>query len=333
MKIIVDAFGGDNSPSSVIKGTVAALDAKKGFSVVLTGDEKTTRDLLTAENADFSRIEIIHAPEIITCEEAPATAVKAKKNSSIVKGFEALNTDPDAAGFVSCGSTGAVLTAAIMYTKRIGNIRRASLTPVLPTIKGGNVVLIDSGANPECTADMLLQFAKMGSVFAEAVLDIKTPRVAILSNGTEDLKGNTLVKEAFALIKEDASLNFIGQTEGRDIMSGNIDVVVSDGFSGNIALKSSEGVALGMFDIIKQNIMAGGLRAKIGYLFLKPALKKVAKTMDYNEKGGAVLLGLNKLIIKGHGASGDKAVKSAILQAVNYAESDLVGRITKAFIS
>ena len=323
MKIVLDAFGGDYSPEETVAGALMALDRSQDLFLVLTGDKQKLYPLV----GDNPRIEIVDAPEIITNDDVPTDAVRNKPNSSLVSAIDRLNSDSEVKAFVSTGSTGAVLTAAVLLTKRIHGINRPALAPILPTVMGDKkVILIDCGANVEPKAQNLLQFAQMGTAYAKS-FGIENPVVGLLSNGTEDKKGTTLNKETFALLKE-SKLNFSGNIEAREILSGNVDVVVSDGFSGNIALKACEGTAVAMFSLIKEGIMGGGLRAKIGYLLLKPVFKKIKKTMDYNDNGGAVLLGLNKIIIKGHGASKRKAVANTIMQAVDLVNRNIVDKIS-----
>ncbi|MDR2266593.1 MAG: phosphate acyltransferase PlsX [Christensenellaceae bacterium] len=329
MKILVDAFGGDNAPKEIIKGAVEALKLKSGFEVVLFGDQETIKAELVNHEYDASRLFIEHASEIVTNDDNPTMIVRTKKNSSLVKGIVSLGIDPDAAALVSAGSTGAVLASAVLLLKRIKGVSRPALVPVLPTQTGGSVALIDCGANADCTKAHLVQFAYMGSAFAKTVLGSMDPSIGLLSNGVENKKGNELNRETFPLLQEAQGLNFKGNLEARDILSGNYDVVVCDGFSGNIALKASEGVAVMLFDLIKQNILASGLRAKIGYLLLKPVFKKIAKTMDYNNNGGALLLGLQKTIIKAHGSSTAKSIAVAIIQAYKVASAELNEKIEK----
>jgi glycerol-3-phosphate acyltransferase PlsX len=231
---------------------------------------------------------------------------------------------------VSAGSTGAVLTGGVLLLKRIRGIQRPALSPILPTLTGGNVMLIDCGANVEPKARNLVEFAQMGAVYMQKVYNIDNPRIALLSNGTEDSKGNTLNKEVFPLLKE-SQLNFIGNMEAREILSGDYDVVVADGFSGNIALKACEGTALSMFSLIKKGIMSGSLRAKLGYLLLKPVLKDIKKTLDYNDNGGAVLLGLEKVLVKSHGSSKAKAICNSILQARDLVASGVLEKLKEEF--
>ncbi len=325
MKIVVDGFGGDNAPEAIVEGVVSALNEYKDIEIVLTGDEIKLKELVSGRES--GRISYVHAPEVITNDESPTEAIKNKKESSLVKALEYLKAEEECVGLVSAGSTGAVLTGATIKVGRIRGITRPALCPILPTITGGNVLLVDCGANADCKAPMLLQFAIMGVSYAKAVLGIENPRVALLSNGTEDKKGNELTHEAFALLKECETINFVGNMEGRELISGDYDVVVSDGFSGNVALKTCEGTAVGMFKIIKKSIMAGGLRAKLGYLLLKPALKKVKKVMDYSESGGAAFLGVIKPVIKSHGASEAKSICASVGQIVDMHKGSIIEKI------
>lgn len=317
MKIVLDAFGGDNAPKEIIIGALKALSERKGFSITLTGDKAKLTELIDeiSDVVPEERLEIVDAPEIITCDMPPVEAVRKMKNSSLVKGLNLLMSDPEAKAFVSAGSTGAVLTAATLLVKRKPGILRAALAPVLPTVKGGRVILIDCGANSECKPEMLLNFAELGADMARKYLGIRNPRIGLLSNGTEDAKGTEITRGALELIKG-TELNFSGNIEAREILSGDIDVVVADGFSGNIALKACEGTALAFMSLLKEGIMAGGLRSKLGYLLLKPVLKNIKKTMDYNAYGGAVFAGLEKVVIKAHGSSKAKSIAAAVLQAV-----------------
>lgn len=328
MKIVIDAFGGDNAPVEIIKGTVIALNKVEGFNIVMVGREKEINKILSDLSYPKARLEIIDAPDIITNEDTPTQALRAKKDSSLVRCFDILNSDDEAKAFVSAGSTGAVLTGAVLLLKRIKGINRPALAPLLPIIGSDKqVLLIDCGANADPKPLNLIQFAEMGSAFMKTVYNIDNPRIGLLSNGTEDAKGNMLSKEVFGLLKEKEQLNFVGNLEARDILYGEYDVVVSDGFSGNIALKSCEGTALGIFELIKNGIMQGGIKAKIGYLLLKPVFKNIKKKMDYNDNGGAVLLGLKKIVIKSHGSSKAKSICASILQAKQMVDSKVVEKI------
>lgn len=327
MKIIVDALGGDYAPKEAVLGALDALELKKSLHVVLVGDQGLIRNELAGKTYDVARLEIVHAPEVISNDEVPTTAVKTKKESSIVKGLELLASDPDALGFVSAGSTGAVLVAAYMKLGRIKGVSRPALAPALPTLKGKPVILCDCGANVDCKPINLLHFAVMASAFSCAVTDTVKPIVGLLSNGAEDKKGNELNREAFELLKNSPYIEFKGNCEARDMLSGDFDVVVADGFNGNIALKSAEGTAGAIFSILMDGIKRGGLKAKLGALLLKPVLKDVKTKMDYNSQGGACFLGVNKVVVKAHGASKRKSICASILQARKLAKSGVVEKI------
>lgn len=327
MKIVVDAYGGDKAPYEILKGAALALNTADGFELVLVGKQQEIEGIMTEFEFDKSRVSIVDADDVITNDDSPTEALRQKPNSSLVRCFDTLNSDDNAKAFVSAGSTGAVLTGAVLLLKRIKGIMRPALAPVLPVINGdGQTVLIDCGANSDPKPLNIVQFAKMGTAFMKAVYNVENPRVGLLSNGTEDKKGNELTKETFPLLQQ-ADINFKGNIEGRDILSGNYDVVVADGFSGNVALKSCEGTALGMFKLIKDGIISGGLRAKLGYLLLKPVFKAVKQKMDYNDNGGAVLLGLKKIVIKSHGSSKAKSICASILQAKQMVESGVIEKI------
>ncbi len=327
MKVIVDAFGGDYSPEETVLGAIDALNAKSSLTVVLTGDENRIADVLKGQSYDASRLTVVHAPDVVTNNDVPTDAVRTKKESSLVKGLELLATDDEAQAFVSTGATGAVLVGAYMKVGRIKGVSRPALAPSLPTVKGKPVILCDCGANVDCKPLNLLHFAIMASAFSSAVTDTVKPVVGLLSNGAEAKKGNELNKEAYALLSECPHIDFRGNCEARDLLSGDFDVVVSDGFNGNIALKSAEGTAGAIFSVLMDGIKRGGLRAKLGALMLKPVLKGVKNKMDYNSQGGACFLGLNKVVVKAHGAAKRKSVCAAILQARKLAKSGVVEKI------
>lgn len=330
MKILIDAFGGDNSPQEVIAGTVAAVKAKKGFTAVLVGNKELLDVHISRYGYPQDRIEILDAKQVITCDEEPTVGVRTKPDSTICKAFKELKDNADAKAFVSAGSTGAVLVGATLKLGRIKGVARPALCPVIPTLTGKNVFLMDSGANADCKPVNLCQFAVMGTVYANA-MGIENPKVALLSNGTEDEKGNALNHEVFPMLKEMKGINFIGNMEARDILSGEADVVITDGFSGNIALKSMEGAVKTVLYALKDAIY-GSVSGKIGGLFLKKRLKKLKEKLDYSKKGGALFIGVNKPVIKAHGSSTKLAFKNAVLQAADYAEFDLADKITAALI-
>lgn len=326
MKIIVDAMGGDNAPEQIVLGAIDALCEDKQLEVTLVGDTDAICKVLTGKKYDDNRLEIIDAKDVITNDDSPTMAIKTKKESSLVKAFDALNRE-DADGFVSAGSTGAVLVGAFMKVGRIKGVSRPALAPVLPTLKGNGVVLCDCGANVDCKPVNLQHFAIMASAYAEGMLGVKNARVGLLNNGAEAHKGNELTQEAYKLLSETKGINFVGNCEARDILSGDFDVVVCDGFNGNIALKSAEGTANTMLKLIKEGVYSGGLKSKLGALMLKSVFKNVKKKMDYNAHGGACFLGVNKIVVKSHGASKSKSVTASILQAKSLAEAKVCDKI------
>lgn len=326
MRILIDAFGGDNAPDEVIAGTIEAIAEKRDFTAVLVGKKAVIEEKLSAYKYDSQRIEILDAEDVITCEEEPTMAIRRKPNSSICVAFKELKEKDDAKAFVSAGSTGAVLVGATLKLGRIQGVNRPALCPMLPTLLDDrNVLLMDSGANADCKPINLAQFALMGSAYAEA-LGVENPKVALLSNGTEDEKGNALNHEVFKILKNMKTINFVGNIEARDILSGQYDLIVTDGFAGNVALKATEGAVGAFFKLMKEEIYKT-FRGKMGALLLKPVFKKLKGKLDYNNKGGALFLGVNKTVIKAHGSSKRVAIKNAIFQAVSYAESDVAEKI------
>lgn len=324
IKIIVDCFGGDNSPIANIEGAIESLKVEKDFSIILAGDENIIKEHLSKYDYDASRVEILDAKDVISCEEQPTEAVKKKPESSLVKSCVALDEYADA--LVSCGSTGALLVGCTLKVRRIKGVSRPALLPTLPTLKGGEVVMLDVGANADCKPLNLFHFALMGTVYASEVLKIKNPRVALLSNGTEDAKGNELIKQVNYAFRHCPEINFVGNIEARDIISGDCDVVVTDGFSGNIALKSMEGISAGIFAILKKSV-ASSFVSKIGALLMKKSLRTVKNTLDYNKKGGAIFIGAKKVVVKAHGSSKASAITAAILQAKRACYNNIVDAI------
>ena len=323
MKIAVDIFGGDNSPSALIDGCVDAAKLYDDVEFIFTGDERVITDYMSEKGYGSSRISIIDAPEMITCGDQPTVAIKRKKNSSLVKALE-LVASKEADAFVSAGSTGAVLAGATLIVRRIKGVKRPALAPVMPTVKGP-VLLIDCGANVDCKPNYLQQFAVMGSAYMKKVCGIDAPRVGLINNGAEAEKGNELTKSAYKLL-ENTDINFVGNCEARYTMTGDYDVLVCDGFVGNAVLKCTEGVARSVMSIMKQELMASPI-TKLGALISKSGFKRVKKRMDYTEYGGAPLLGINGCIIKAHGSSNAKAITSAIGQARSYCIGDVTAAI------
>lgn len=326
MKIIVDAMGGDNAPEAIVKGSLYARD-RLGIDIVLVG----RREDIEACIGDHSRegIEIVDAREIVTMEDDPSTACRRKKDSSMTV---ALNMVKDGKGdaVVSAGSTGALLTGATLIVKRIKGIRRAAMAPVLPSRDNG-LMLIDCGANAECTPEYLLQFAYMGSYYAKKLMGIENPRVGLLNIGVEETKGGELQRNSLVLLKkakEEGKLNFVGNVEASTMFLGGVDVVVSDGFSGNVVLKTAEGVAKWLFKELKDVFMMKTVN-KLAAALIKNDVKGIAKKIDPNEVGGTALLGISKPVIKAHGSSGDEAFFAAIRQAAAFAGSGIVDDIVE----
>ncbi len=326
MDIIIDAFGGDNSPEEIIAGSVLALNQRKGFNAVLVGKKDIIEDNLKGYTFDKDRVRILEANEIITCEEEPTVAIRKKPNSTISVAFKELKENLDAKAFVSAGSTGAVLVGATLKLGRISGINRPAICPILPSlIDGKNVLLLDSGANADCKPINICQFAIMGSEYAKS-LGVENPKVALLCNGTEDEKGNAFCHEVFPYLKAMKTINFVGNIEARDILSGEYDVIVTDGFSGNVALKAMEGTVATIFSALKSEICSS-LMGKIGGALLKKSFANIKDKLDYNKRGGAIFLGVNKTVIKTHGSSKRDAFMNAVLQAVDNAEFDLADKI------
>ncbi len=326
MKIVVDIFGADHAPAETVKGAALALMRDETLHLVLTGDQKAIEAELARCECDRSRIEIVDAPEVITCDESPTAAIRVKKNSSLVVACELLKTRGDIAAMVSAGSTGAVLSGAIFKVGRLKGVLRPALAPVLPTLKGSDVCLVDCGANVDCKPEYLVQFALMGVSYMRAVYGIVNPRVALVSVGTEDEKGNELTKEVFKRLKS-LDINFVGNMEARDALSGDYDVLVADGFVGNVLLKSAEGTAKMVMKLLKNGIMSSTM-SKVGALFMKKTFNRLKDEMDYNKKGGAPLLGIEKVVVKAHGSSNAESFAVAILQAAKMAEGGITTGIT-----
>ncbi len=322
--VAVDAMGGDNAPGEIIKGAVLAVQEKKDIKVILTGEEEILRRELSGYDYDKERIQVVHAPEIITNNEAPVLAIRRKKNSSIVAALSMVkNKEADA--FVSAGSTGAVLAGGQLLVGRIPGVERPPLAPLIPTMDGVSL-LIDCGANVDARSSHLVQFAKMGSIYMENVLGIKKPRVAIVNIGAEEEKGNQLVKETFPLLKNCGDINFIGSIEAREIPNGGADVIVCEAFVGNVILKLYEGLGTALVKKIKAGLMST-TKSKMGALLCKPALKETLKAFDASKYGGAPLLGLNGLVVKTHGNAKSTEVRNSILQCVTFTEQGINEKI------
>ncbi len=322
MKIAVDAMGGDHGLLATVKGSVDAVK-ELGIDVILIGNEEKIKNELLKSEYSGNNIKIVNAEEVITNDEEPAMAIRRKKQSSMVIGLN-LVKDKEVDAFVSSGSTGALLAGGLLIVKRIKGVDRAALAIPYPTKKGISL-LLDAGANTDCKAKYLQQFAVMGSIYAEKILNISNPKVSLVNIGTEESKGNELSKEAYGLLKE-TNINFMGNIEARDIPEGETDVLVCDGFVGNIILKLTEGLAMSIFSMLKEEFMSS-VKSKIGALLLKSGLRKFKKRLDYTEYGGAPLLGTKGVVIKAHGSSDAKAIKNAIRQAKVFVENGVIEKI------
>ena len=333
MKIIVDAMGGDNAPQAPVLG---ALDAVKKFGaqVVLVGRGEEILNVLKNKGiSDLPEgVEIAHADDVVDMHDDPAAVVHKRKNSSMVVGLRLL-ADGQGDAFLSAGSTGALLTGATLIVKRVKGMRRAAMCPAMPNKAGGKTLIVDCGANAECTPEFLLQFGLVGSLYAQKNFDVEAPRVGLLNIGTEDSKGTPLQKEAYGLLKnaaEQGLLNFIGNVEAREVLHGGVDVVVCDGFSGNVLLKSIEGTAMFMGSLMKHKIFKRNIFSMLGYLLCKPGVSEVMGMMDYREVGGTQFLGIRKPVIKAHGSSDELAFCNGIRQAMAAASQDFTAQLEQS---
>ncbi len=333
MKIILDAMGGDNAPLAPVMGAVQA--AKKwNAQIILVGRGEEILSVLRQQGIDTlpEGVEIVHAEGVVDNHEDPTAAVRKQKDSSMMVGLKML-TDGDGDAFISAGSTGALLTGATLLVKRVKGIRQAAMGPVMPNKAGGKTVILDCGANAECTPEFLLQFGVVGSLYAKKYLGVENPKVGLLNIGSEDTKGTDLQKAAYALLKdagEKGLINFVGNAEARDVPLGMVDVVVCDGFAGNVLLKSIEGTAMFMGSLMKHKIFKRSLLSKIGYLFCKPGVDEVMGMLDYRTIGGTQFLGIRKPVIKAHGSSDALAFRNAVKQAMDAAQTDISGELEQS---
>ncbi|MFR7854578.1 MAG: phosphate acyltransferase PlsX, partial [Acutalibacteraceae bacterium] len=323
MKIAVDAFGGDNAPLSVIRG---AHDAAReyGVNIILTGDKDIIEKCAADNKIDLAGIEIRHTDSVFDMHDKPTDILKSKRGTSLGLAMD-LVANGEADAFVSAGSTGAIMAGATFIVKRIKGIERPAIGTVIPTMTDRKLLLMDAGANAECRPEMLRQFGIMASLYLENVEGIKDPEIGLLNIGTEDTKGGPLQIEAYKLLKE-SPVNFVGNIEARELPAGVCDAVISDGFTGNVVLKLYEGVASNMMKLIKRTLMST-FRSKIAALLAKKSLYSLKDKMNYDDIGGAPLLGVKKPVIKAHGSSNANAIKNAIKQAQRCAENDVAGKI------
>jgi phosphate acyltransferase len=323
MKIAIDAMGGDHAPKEIVLGALKAIDTYSDVEITLVGDENKINQYVK----DRNRISIIHTDEVITGTDEPVRAVRRKKKASMVLAAKEV-AEGRADACISAGNTGALMAAGLFIVGRIEGIERPALSPTLPTIGGEGFVLLDVGANVDAKPEHLVQYALMGSIYSQKVRGIDCPRVGLLNIGTEEKKGNELTKHTYEMLKK-ADVNFIGNIEARDLLDGVADVVVTDGFTGNMVLKTIEGTALSIFKMLKSALMSN-LKSKLAAAILKPNLLELKSQMDYSEYGGAGLFGLKAPVIKAHGSSDAKAIFSAIRQTREMIEHQVIGTIQEA---
>ncbi|MDD4211239.1 MAG: phosphate acyltransferase PlsX [Clostridia bacterium] len=327
ISVIIDACGGDNAPKQIVEGAILAVNEYKNVKVILVGKEEEIKTILSNLTFDQNKVEVLDARSVITNDDSPVEAIRTKKNSSLVVALERLKQDDSISGLVSAGSTGAVLTGGFLKIGRLSGISRPALAPVLPTINGGNVVLIDCGANMDSSAENLAHFALMGSLYSQAMFNIVSPRVALLNVGVEDKKGNELVKQVFPLLRT-LPINFVGNMEARDTLSGDYDVIVADGFAGNVLLKSTEGAVSSMLKMLKAEIKASKL-GMFGALFMRGAFKRLKVKLDHSNKGGSPFLGAKKVIIKSHGSSTAITIKTSIKQVIELEQAKMQQKLSE----
>lgn len=325
MKVIVDAFGGDNAPKEVLLGCKSALEEYQGVEIILVGDKKKIKSCANRENIDISKMEIAQADDVFDIHMDPLEVRKSMANSSMTIGLKML-AGGDGDAFLSAGSTGALMVGASTIVKRINGIKRAALAPVMPSYTGC-FMLLDGGANLDCRSEMLQQFGVMGSIYMNKIMEIKSPRVAIANVGGESTKGTELQIEAYKYLKDTEKINFIGNIEARDIPLGGCDVVATDGFSGNMILKATEGMGIFINRQLK-SMFSASLKTKLAYLLMRKQMKALKNNMDYTEYGGAPLMGISKPVIKAHGSSNANAFKNAIRQCKQFFEQSVVEEIS-----
>ena len=329
-RIVVDAMGSDNYPTPDVEGAVMAA-REDGVEIILVGDEPKIKPVLAGQSTQGLQIRTVHAPEMLTMEDkGEQLAFKARhrdSQNSMAVGIDLVKKG-EADAFVTMGNTGAAWLTALFRLGRIRGVDKPAIAPIFPTASGSCVVL-DIGANPDCEPNNLLQFGILGSLYAEKVLGIKNPKVGLISNGEEEGKGNELVRAAYPLLKN-SGLNFYGNVEGKEVIGGKVDVAVTDGFTGNVMLKSSEAVGKLIVDNIRETIKNGNILTKIGGLLVKPALGSIRKLLDPSEQGAAILLGVNGLVLIGHGRSDATAVKSAVRVAENAVKANVLDAMRNA---
>lgn len=332
IKVAVDCFGGDNSPRANVEGALAALAQNKELYIILTGDEANLRAELEGKEFDFERLQIIHAPSVIGCDEKPTDAIRQKRDSSMMAAIDLLRTDDTVAGMVSVGSTGALIAAATLRVGRLEGVMRPAFCPVMPNMYGGIVGICDSGATVDCPPEMLRQFAVMGSIYLQSAFGIENPRAGLLNVGTEAEKGDKLRKEVYPLLEAEPNINFAGNVEGRDLLSGKVDLFVCDGFSGNVLIKTMEGSVMETMKMLKKSIYSSW-KYKLGAALQKKMFTELKEFMNYQNYGGSVILGARKTVVKGHGSSNARAIQVCIEQVCHAENGKMNEKITKALSS
>lgn len=327
MRILVDAMGGDYAPKEIVNGCIDALAAAKGFDIVLIGDTEKIKETIKDRQYDHSRLEITHAAEVITNDDVPTKAIKAKKDSSMVKGFNLLK-EKEGDVFLSCGNSGALMTGALFILGRIKGIDRPAFAPILPT-KNGGAMLIDAGLNTVCKPINYLQFGIIGSIYMSEMFGIKNPKVGLLNIGSEQKKGNEALKQAHAALSA-SNINFVGNIEGNHFPQGAVHVAVCDGFVGNVLLKFLEGVGLFIFDEVK-GMFTTNIFSKVSALLIKAQLRNFKKKLDVEEYGGTPILGVDGIVFKCHGNSRAKTIKNSIIKANNFAKTSFIGQLKEQF--
>lgn len=320
MMVLVDAMGGDNAPLAIVEGCLAALEARTDMAITLIGDRKILEDILIDRTYDKTRLFIKHASEVISNNDAPTKAISKKKDSSMVVGFNMLK-NKEGNVFISAGSSGALLVGSVSIVKRLRGIDRPALGSVIPT-KRGRVLLLDSGLNLTCRPDYYLQFAQLGAAYMKSAFEVECPRIGLMNVGTEEEKGSDTIKEANRLLRE-SNLNYIGSIEGKDFFEGTTDVIVTDGFTGNVILKLIEGISGFFFGELKSMFLKN-TKSKIGALLLKKGIRGFKRTLDADVNGGAPILGVDGLVIKSHGSSNARTIKYVVLKACDLAESNFL---------
>lgn len=327
-KLAIDAMGGDNAPKSVVEGVNLAIEKFNDIEILLYGDEEKIKPYLTVKE----RVSIIHTTEKVESDDEPVAAVRRKKNSSMVMAAQAVK-DKEAEALLSAGNTGALLASGLLVVGRMKGIDRPGLMPVMPTSnpEAPHFILMDAGANADCKPNNLLQFAILASFYAKEVLKIEKPRVGLINNGTEATKGNELSKNTYPLLASEASINFVGNVESKELLQGVCDIAVTDGFTGNAILKSLEGTAKTIFSVIKQQLLNSGFKTKIGALLIKDSLSSLKDQFDDSKQGGAILMGVNAPVIKAHGSSNEEAIYNAIRQTREVLSKKVVEQAAEFF--